>query len=49
MSGCAIGGVSCRQAPVFQRDVFSGPRVGLSHSYGRGVASSGLLVLKFQR
>ena len=57
MSGWVIGGVCVRPrstvgstvTPVFQRDVFSGPFVGLPHSYGVGVASSGVEVLKFQR
>ena len=57
MSGWVIGGVwtspgavtGFTVAPVFQRDVLSGPLAGLPHSYGCGGSSSGVLVLKFQR
>jgi hypothetical protein len=57
MSGWVIGGVSASPGwtvastlvPRFQRDVFGAPFAGLPHSYGVGVASSGLVLLKSQR
>ena len=55
MSGWTIGGAYSRPGSTVgppsrtQREVFCGPRVGLPHSYGVGVASSGREVLKFQR
>jgi hypothetical protein len=47
MSGWLIGGPWVM--PVFQREAFSGPRLGLSHSNAWGGVSSGVVVLKFQR
>jgi hypothetical protein len=55
MSGCTIGGAYSRPGSTVgpplttQRETFCGPRVGFEHSYGVGVASSGVEVLKFQR
>jgi hypothetical protein len=55
MSGWATGGAYSRPGSTVgppsrtQRELFCGPRAGLSHSCLRGGESSGLLVLKFHR